>query len=538
MAVLTGGSNHGDVFTRRWVVEAILDLVGYTTDRDLAVLTAIEPSVGDGAFWEVMVERLLISARVHARSAHDLKSALRGFDLQESHRDRCAKITLHHCVGAGMTEQDSFNLVASWLKTGDYLLDPETLSADFVVGNPPYIRWDDMDGPAAAAYKNNYSTMRGRADIYIAFFERGLSQLKSGGVLGYICADRWMRNAYGSHLRTLIGDRYAISAIWTMHAVDAFEAEVDAYPAITIIGNGPQGSAVIAECEAEFGPEQASALKEFTVGDTSSMHRPEFRAHRVDTWFSGSDLWPAGDPDRIAMLESLAERFPTLEGTGVKVGIGVATGADKAYIADDSIDVETDRKLPIVMSDDVRSGTFSWGGKVLLNPWDEDGNLVQLEKYPKLAAHYAANPKLRERYVAKKNPTSWFKTIDKVNYAILDKPKILLQGIKARLTPVLENGGHYPHHNLYVLTSNSWDLRVLGGILISDVAQAFIEAYGVRMRGGTLRFQSQYLRKIRVPNPGDISESLAASLALAFDQSDRAEASRLARLAYGLDHEV
>ena len=37
---------HGEVFTRRWVVELILDLAGFTADRDLAAMVAVEPSCG------------------------------------------------------------------------------------------------------------------------------------------------------------------------------------------------------------------------------------------------------------------------------------------------------------------------------------------------------------------------------------------------------------------------------------------------------------------------------------------------------------
>ena len=40
---------YGAVFTRRWVVELILDLVGYTPERDLAAMRAIEPACGGGA---------------------------------------------------------------------------------------------------------------------------------------------------------------------------------------------------------------------------------------------------------------------------------------------------------------------------------------------------------------------------------------------------------------------------------------------------------------------------------------------------------
>ena len=56
---------HGEVFTRRWVVELILDLSGFTADRDLGGMVAVEPSCGSGAFLAPMTERLIESCRIH-----------------------------------------------------------------------------------------------------------------------------------------------------------------------------------------------------------------------------------------------------------------------------------------------------------------------------------------------------------------------------------------------------------------------------------------------------------------------------------------
>lgn len=49
---------------------------------------------------------------------------------------------------------------------------------------------------------------------------------------------------------------------------------------------------------------------------------------------------------------------------------------------------------------------------------------------------------------------------------------------------MIDEGGTYPHHNLYFIVSDRWNLEVLGGLLLSAIGQLFIEAYGVRMRGG------------------------------------------------------
>ena len=53
----------------------------------------------------------------------------------------------------------------------------------------------------AARYRSTFATMKGRADLYVAFCEAALYQLKPKGVCGFICADRWMRNQYGAALR-------------------------------------------------------------------------------------------------------------------------------------------------------------------------------------------------------------------------------------------------------------------------------------------------------------------------------------------------
>lgn len=526
--------NYGEVFTRRWVVDAMLDLVGYEAQRDLTKLTLVEPSVGSGAFWVPIVQRLIASASSRKIPLNELGECLRGYDLQPEHAETCAKESIRLLVDAGMDDDEARMLAERWIKSADYLLDDEDVRADVVVGNPPYIRSDELDQEAEYMYRHMYRTMTGRADIYVAFFEKGIYQLKPGGRHAFICADRWMRNAYGAQLRKIVASTCSVETVWQMHDVDAFEAEVSAYPAITVFKRAGQGRAVIAECRETFAADESRRLVKFISGNAEELRTDSFAAHRIDHWFDGNDLWPSGDPDRIAMLDDLNSRFKTLEQTGATIGIGIATGADKAYIADESIDVEPDRKLPMIMTNDVRTGSFNWGNQVLLNPWLPDGSLVDLREYPKLAAAYAAHPKVRDRYVAKKNPAAWFKTIDKVNHSLLPKPKLLLQDMKEQITPVLETGGHYPHHNLYWITADRWDLKVLGGLLLSSVAQSFIEAYGVRMRGGTLRFQSQYLRKIRVPDPKSIGPELAAQLAAAFEAGDRDAANRASLIAYGL----
>ena len=59
---------HGEVFTRRWVVDLILDLAGYRASADLGASVIVEPACGAGAFLVPIVERLVESCATHGRS--------------------------------------------------------------------------------------------------------------------------------------------------------------------------------------------------------------------------------------------------------------------------------------------------------------------------------------------------------------------------------------------------------------------------------------------------------------------------------------
>jgi hypothetical protein len=216
------------------------------------------------------------------------------------------------------------------------------------------------------------------------------------------------------------------------------------------------------------------------------------------------------------------------------VGIGVATGADSVYITRDASLVETDRLLPLLKAPDTVSGNVDWSGTLLVNPW-LDGRLVDLEDYPRLATYLLSHEEvLRGRHVGKRQPRAWYRTIDKVDPALLDRPKLVLPDIKATSHPVLDEGRFYPHHNMYFVVSSSWDLEVLGGLLMSQVADLFVGAYCVKMRGGCYRFQAQYLRRIRVPDPKSVTPARGRALVRAFRSRDTEAATAEALRAYGL----
>jgi type I restriction-modification system DNA methylase subunit len=226
---------NGAIYTKPWVVELMLDLAGYTPSANLVDACAVEPAAGDGAFLVPMARRLVATCRRQQRPIRDCCPSLLGCELEEASAAQ-ARASLTTCLLAeGILGADVAALVHCWVRTANYLLDaPRIPPADFVIGNPPYIRLEDMDDTLAAIYRAAYRTMVGRADLYIAFFEAALRQLKAGGVCAFICADRWMLNQYGAELRRFITASFAVETVVEMHNAAAFADEVSAYPAIVV----------------------------------------------------------------------------------------------------------------------------------------------------------------------------------------------------------------------------------------------------------------------------------------------------------------
>jgi hypothetical protein len=100
---------------------------------------------------------------------------------------------------------------------------------------------------------------------------------------------------------------------------------------------------------------------------------------------------------------------------------------------------------------------------------------------------------------------------------------------------VLDEGICYPHHNLYYVVSDRWDLEVLGGLLLSDVTNLFVGSYCVKMRGGCYRFQAQYLRRLRVPVCSSVRPADRRALARAFRARDVEAATATAARLFGLE---
>ena len=520
--------SRGEVFTKLEVVEFILDLVGWRIGHNLLTQRLLEPSCGSGDFVVPAVQRLMRDAP--NATVEDLLPCIRAVEVNRTAFESLNKRVRAELTANGFSPGEIDTLADAWLIHADFLTKPFPIPFTHVVGNPPYLRIEALPRPLMQRYRAIFHTMYDRADLYIAFYEKGLSLLAAEGRLGFICANRWTKNRYGGPLREMIAESFHMDAYIDFTGVDAFHGEVTAYPSVTIIrnGNGKHTQVVDKEDVHCATLPELSAQLLAQADDPQIKYLAKFKEKRAP--------WLLSNAARLLVVKDLESRLPTLEEAGCKVGIGVATGADKVFIGtDEELDVEPERKLPLLTRADLKNNAVEWTGKYVLNPFADDHfGTVDPDAFPKFKAYLEAHrEQIERRHVAKKNPKNWFKTIDRIYPALASTPKLVIPDIQGDPQVAYDPGEYYPHHNLYYLTSKTWDLRALQTILRSSLANAFVATYSLRMRGDCLRFQAQYLRRIRVPEWSSLSTSSRVDLITAATAKQR-QIDAVVRSVYGL----
>lgn len=518
--------SRGAIHTRPEVAEFILDLLGWCCGKELSRARLLEPSAGEGDFLIPAVRRLLSGAE-----PDDLRiaSCIRAVEVNLGALAVCRE-RLHELLSeCGWSRLKSEQLLGDWLVHADFLTLPLQAEFTHVAGNPPYLRLESLPKDLLRLYRSRWASLFDRADLYVAFIEKSLGLLRPGGRLGFICADRWMKNRYGGPLRALVSVSFHLESYVDFTGCPAFFNEVDAYPAVTVFRRGTGSKTYVS-----FRPEvSAASLIPLAKALRGEIKNPAVSI-RHDVAKSDRS-WAFDEDGCMDVIRRLETDFPELETVGVRVGIGVATGADAVYIGRD-LDVEDSRKLPLVTTRDIRSGLVAWRGDWVLNPFEADGRLVELSRYPRFAAYLEKHrERIARRNVSARNPQGWFRTIDRIHESLTWRPKLLIPDIKGTAHVVYEEGKLYPHHNLYHITSETWELRALQTVLSSRLALAFIAAYSPRMRGGNLRFQAQYLRRIRIPDWAAVGPALRRKLGSAAINQDQKMGDLAVRELYGLD---
>ena len=308
--MMTKIKNEGQVFTPPMIVSLILSQVGYEGEN---VLTKkiMEPSFGDGAFLVYIIDIIASQTKSPELAKEIILNNVFGIEkdpilYQKAMKNIQEVLDFHHITDIDL----SSNLICE-----------NTLSCykqfrgmfDYVVGNPPYVRIHNITDKEIL---KEFKFSSGNTDLYVLFYELGLTMLNDTGKLGFITPSSFLKNTSQKSFRNhLINSQY-LDTLIDFKSFKIFET-VDTYTCICILNKCINPSVQYIECK-NYRPISMSIVN-------NSINRKTFNEMFYDK------SWTLSTEQDMQFMENVRKQ-PVILQDVVCVQNGIATLRDSIYI--------------------------------------------------------------------------------------------------------------------------------------------------------------------------------------------------------------
>ncbi|ELZ6581548.1 Eco57I restriction-modification methylase domain-containing protein [Campylobacter jejuni] len=392
---------------------------------------------------------------------------------------------------------------------------------DLIIGNPPYIRQEELKELKPHLAKN-YKVYKGTSDIYTYFYELGFNVLKDrGGVLSYITSNKYTRAGYGEALREFLLKNVKVLEYTDLNGIKVFDsATVDT--SILCFEKSKSkdnkfkylalSNEILKTCAYDIG-----LYKDYAEFSQNSLSKESFTFSDENT----------------SALKAKIERIgtPLKEWYGLNINYGIKTGYNEAFIittekrneilanCKDEAEKERTAKLirKMLRGRDIKRYSYEWAGLWVINTHNgyknqngEKVEAINIENYPSLKKHFDEfYPQLEKR--ADKGLTPY----NLRNCAYIEefeKEKIVYPCIMAK-EPCFsyETSFAFAMAPANIITSNSDILKYILVFLNSDFIYLMLRKF--YMGGGIEgELKTNNLEKLPIPKINSKNQKLADEL--------------------------
>lgn len=444
-------------FTPPNFVNTALDMADYIDG--VVGKKILENSFGSGNFLIQIVKRYIRDGFAQRLSSEEISekmsSDIMGVELDVDLFNRTIK-ELNSVI-----EEESLPPVKWSLFNADFLVHSFECLFDFIIGNPPYLSYKDLDLDNRKYIRDTFTTCKvGKFDYCYAFIEKSIGLLSPSGCLVQLVPGNIYKNVYANTLRTMMLEH--ISAIWEYPQKKVFEETLTS-SSLFKYDNANNSEFV--------------EYKNITENMTVKIPR-----HNLN------GKWVFSLEEEELPQESV-KRF----GDYYRASAAVATLLNEAFVIDDKTaeTLETQVVRPATSPKSIRNGKSEF---IIFPYYYRDGKLFHYEsdefekEYPCTTRHlngYKENLNTRK----KDKSAKWFEYGRSQALAHLNQRKMLLSTvITSKVELNILDPNTVPYSGIYIVAlDNNHTLEYAKNLLESERFMRYIRGLGVNVSGKSKR---------------------------------------------------
>ncbi|EMS9508223.1 Eco57I restriction-modification methylase domain-containing protein [Campylobacter jejuni] len=389
---------------------------------------------------------------------------------------------------------------------------------DLIIGNPPYIRQEEIKELKNTLSKN-YKVYKGTADIYTYFYELGFNVLKENGILSFITSNKYTRAGYGEALREFLLKNTCILKYIDLNGIKVFDsATVDT--SILCFEKSKSkdnkfkylalSNEILKTCAYNIG-----LYKDFAEFSQNSLSKESFTFSDENT----------------SALKAKIERIgtPLKEWYGLNIYRGILTGYNEAFIittekrneilanCKDEAEKERTAKLirKMLRGRDIKRYSYEWAGLWVIGTFPS--LKIDIEQYPALKQYLSQFlPRIEqsgEKGCRKKTSNKWFETQDNIAYyEEFEKEKIVYPETTQGAYFVYDNKGIFLEKTAFFIVCEN--LKYLLGLLSSNLITYYYKNFSQGCKLGTKGYQynKHALENLPIPKINSKNQNIVDEL--------------------------